>query len=434
MKIKSTIIFASLFLIFTHLMGQQNEAVQGMQELKIRDGLPNFLSKVNNGKSVKVAYLGGSITAQEGWRVTSFDWLKQRFPKAKFTEINATIGGTASDFGAFRVGDQVLKFHPDLVFVEFAVNDDGATEERIVRAMEGIVRQIWQHNSKTDICFIYTTKQSYIETGHGLLPVTAVVMEKVAEHYQIPSINFGVEVAKRVADNKLIMRGAERKLNGIDVFSSDGVHPFLATGHVIYNQVFTRSFETLIAKNSNKIAAHKLANKLNVESLTHPKMLDISKGKLSKGWQILPIKEIPIYSDMGKNDVPTFTDFGHYLTTFGKANQTGESLTVHFKGKTIGLYDFMGPAAGKVVVEVDGVVKDTISRFDPWCTYMRMNYFFVDKLEDKEHVVVFKLLSEPFDKATILSQIGNKMENQSDYKENNWYVAKILLDGILLPL
>ena len=160
---------------------------------------------------------------------------------------------------------------------------------------------------------------------------------------------------------------------------------------------------------------------MNKECLSHPQMLDISNGKLSKGWQILPVKEIPIYSDMGKNDVPTFTDFGHYLSKFGKASHSGESLTVHFSGKTVGIYDFMGPAAGKVEVEVDGVVKDTISRFDPWCTYMRMNYFFVNNLENKEHVVVFKLLSEPFDKASILSQIGNKMENQSDYNEMVFY-------------
>ena len=433
MKMYKLALIVSLFLSFTHLLGQQNENSNTMQELKIRNGLPNFIKKATQGKSLKVAYLGGSITAQEGWRVKSFDWFKKRFPKASFTEINATIGGTASDFGAFRLGDQVLKYHPDLVFVEFAVNDDGATEDRIIRAMEGIVRQIWQQNTKTDICFIYTTKQSYIEKGFGKLPTTALIMEKVADNYQIPSINFGVEVAKCVAGNKLIMRGADRQQNGIEVFSSDGVHPFIATGHVIYNQIFTRSFETLIANNKDTALKHILGKSMNKESLSHPQMLDISKGKLCKGWKILPIKEIPIYADMGKNDVPTFTDFGHYLTNFGKATQSGESLTVHFKGKTIGMSDFMGPAAGKVQVEVDGFLKDTISRFDPWCTYIRMNYFFVDKLENKEHVVVFRLLSEPFDKTTILAQIGNKMENPVDYKENNWYIAKILLDGVLLP-
>jgi hypothetical protein len=34
-----------------------------------RAGLPNFFAKLNTpGAEVRIAYLGGSITAQEGWR------------------------------------------------------------------------------------------------------------------------------------------------------------------------------------------------------------------------------------------------------------------------------------------------------------------------------------------------------------------------------
>ena len=35
------------------------------------------------------------------------------------SEINATIGGTGSDFGVFRLKDHVLQYKPDHVFVEF---------------------------------------------------------------------------------------------------------------------------------------------------------------------------------------------------------------------------------------------------------------------------------------------------------------------------
>jgi hypothetical protein len=79
-------------------------------DFAIRNGLPNFFAKAMNGDSLRVAYFGGSITAQNGWRVASLDWLKVRFPKAIFTEINAAIGGTGSDFGVFRLKDHVLKF------------------------------------------------------------------------------------------------------------------------------------------------------------------------------------------------------------------------------------------------------------------------------------------------------------------------------------
>jgi len=109
--------------------------------------------------------------------------------------------------------------------------------------------------------------------------------------------------------------------------------------------------------------------------------------------------------------------------------KTGETLTIHFKGKAIGAYDVMGPDAGRIVVEIDGIVKDTISRFDEYCTYRRMNYFVIDNLENKDHTVVFRVFSDPFDKEVILSKRGEIMKNPLDFKENYWYVGKILIDG-----
>jgi len=75
--------------------------------------------------------------------------------------------------------------------------------------------------------------------------------------------------------------------------------------------------------------------------------------------------------------------FGKYLSEFGKSGQSGETLTIHFKGTAIGAYDVMGPDAGKVIVEIDGPVRDTISRFDSYCTYRRMNYFLIDILDSE---------------------------------------------------
>src|SRR5260221_612405 len=95
------------------------------QLLQSRTGLPNFFAKVHAGKPVTVAYFGGSITAANGWRPKTFAWLHERYPKVAFTEVNAAIGGTGSDLGAFRLGHDVLSHKPDLVFVEFAVNDGG---------------------------------------------------------------------------------------------------------------------------------------------------------------------------------------------------------------------------------------------------------------------------------------------------------------------
>jgi hypothetical protein len=82
-----------------------------------------------------------------------------------------------------------------------------------------------------------------------------------------------------------------------------------------------------------------------------------------------------------------------------------------------------------VIVEIDREVKDTISRFDRYCTYYRMNYFLMDHLEDKDHKTVFRVLAEPFDKSAILTKKEDIVNNPDKYKDYNWYVGEILIDG-----
>ena len=38
------------------------------EELRVRDGLPNVFAKLAASGPVRIAYLGGSITAANGWR------------------------------------------------------------------------------------------------------------------------------------------------------------------------------------------------------------------------------------------------------------------------------------------------------------------------------------------------------------------------------
>jgi hypothetical protein len=186
----------------------QSYQPRGAVEFQARNGLHRFFNKLDHGGRVRVAYLGGSITAAEGWRPQSLKWFADTYPNVDFQEINAAISGTGSELGVFRLGQDVLQYSPDLLFVEFAVNDQDESVGRIERAMEGIVRQTWQRFPQTEICFIYTLNQHSLpelEAGHD--PTAVEAMERVADVYRIPSINFGVPIAKAVLVGKLIMKG-----------------------------------------------------------------------------------------------------------------------------------------------------------------------------------------------------------------------------------
>ena len=90
----------------------------------LRDGLQQCRMVFETTRQGRVAYLGGSITASPGWRDSTCDLLKKRFPETTFDFVNAGVGGTNSTFGAFRLKDEVFGRGPvDLLFLEFAVND-----------------------------------------------------------------------------------------------------------------------------------------------------------------------------------------------------------------------------------------------------------------------------------------------------------------------
>ncbi|MEM6886380.1 MAG: SGNH/GDSL hydrolase family protein, partial [Verrucomicrobiota bacterium] len=93
------------------------------KELALRGGLPHFFKKARSGKPVTVAYFGGSITAHQGWRPISFKGLQEMFPESEMEMVNAAVGGTGSIVGVFRADDDLIPSKPDLVFIEFAVND-----------------------------------------------------------------------------------------------------------------------------------------------------------------------------------------------------------------------------------------------------------------------------------------------------------------------
>src|SRR5207244_10307221 len=85
----------------------------------------------------------------------------------------------------------------------------------------------------------------------GKFPRAASAMERVAGHYNIPSIHMGIEVARLAGEGKLVMKAdpktPEEKAALADkiIFSADGVHPHPETGHKLYLEAIVRSMATI---------------------------------------------------------------------------------------------------------------------------------------------------------------------------------------------
>jgi lysophospholipase L1-like esterase len=352
------------------------------EELRIRDGLPNLFAKLEAGGPVRIAYLGGSITAANGWRPKTLAWFKARFPKAQLIEINAAISGTGSDFGACRVATDVLARNPDLVFMEHRVNGGAGYE---AKSVEGIVRQIWKHDPRTDVCLIYTINQPMLkDLRAGKTPRFGAVMERVANAYGIPSIDLGVEIAKREMAGSLIFK-ADAPSAGKLVFSRDGTHPGDA-GHAIYRDVIARSMEAIKAKGNAK--PHALPPPLDPGCWETTALLPIGDATLSAGWKPVDTAADPVYRD----------DFGRtqaMLRGAVKCDRAGQTITVRWNGTTIGWSDI--PQGGQMEVElvIDHGPAIIIKRQQTENSHTYARFFYLHEQPPGQHTALLRVKSLP---------------------------------------
>ena len=433
---KCSLVGICLFMLCQILLAQDKPFIPkvNLSAYSLRRGTPNFMWKISRNDTVKVAYLGGSITAQTGWRVNSLNYFKSQYPNAYFKEINAAIGGTGSDLGVLRVSTDVLSKKPDLVFVEFAVNDSKTDSLKIINAMEGIVRKIWKQNLYCDICFVYTFKNNMCpdyEKGHHYY--SSACMEQVANYYQIPSIFMGYEAIELKKKGKLVVKrpnGFVSKVSGNSLnetfepavepdgkiyFSTDGVHPYLNTGHVLYSKAVTRAFDAL--KHINSTSPGRLETPLHSGHYGNTSTVNIEDVTLKNNFTSLP------------KDNSMCKMFGNRLPSLWKA-EPNSTIELKFKGRTLLGYDLLGPGGARLLVNVDGK-KHTVDRFDGYCTYWRLGLVvFAENLDpDKWHSVKIEVAKEFPNKKEILFDSNKKdyEKNPAKYSGMDWYLGNFFV-------
>ena len=128
------------------------------------------INKARNGEPVTLAYLGGSITEGAGasnelcYATRSYESFKEMFGKDggdNVKMVNAGMGGTASSLGVIRYKRDVLDkapTAPDIVFIEFAVNDyQEATQGK---AYESLIREILSADNEPAVVLVFSVFKS----------------------------------------------------------------------------------------------------------------------------------------------------------------------------------------------------------------------------------------------------------------------------------
>ncbi len=196
--------------------------------------MANVLKKAQNGEEITVAYLGGSITygmtvapnePEKCWAYRSTEWLREQFPDATVNYVNAGMSGTPSILGNARLERDVLAYDPDIVFVEFAVNDGNSSEYQV--AYDSLVRTLLTQDKDIAVVLLFTV----IESGH----TCQEYMSKVGKQYGLPMISEPNSLGVEFADGRMAWSD----------YSDDQSHPNEA-GHKIVTDFVTNYYENVI--------------------------------------------------------------------------------------------------------------------------------------------------------------------------------------------
>ncbi|WP_337399640.1 SGNH/GDSL hydrolase family protein [Congzhengia sp.] len=306
---------------------------------------------------INIVYFGGSITEGVGasereetcYRALVGKYFKEAYPDIEVNNVHQGVGGTGSDYGLIRLSRDVISYSPDLVFIEFAVNDNGR-DSRL--EMESIVRTLGSLEKAPYIVYLYTTRSSFADVKPYHV--------QVGDYYGIPQIDLQQELKEQIAATG----------NPVSYYLPDSVHPSDA-GHAVY---------------ANKIISC-------MESGMYYKKPHVTENKL-----VAASGETKINAVAAKDAHLT----GTWSTATGNFNrpcilsgQAGDMAEFTFTGNFFGLESGLNDDGGKYEVYVDGELFH-----QDHCYYANIHYNHCRfgcasfTLENTEHTVTVKVLGE----------------------------------------
>lgn len=164
--------------------------------------LKNLMKRAANGESLVIGFLGSSITQgslsstpKTCYAYLVYEWWKKSFPNAAFSFVNGGIGGTTSHYGGARAWKDVLRYRPDIVTVDFSVNDDA--NEFFEETYEGTLRRLLAAPSSPAVVVLNNV---FYDTGKNAQDYH----NRIADHYGIPHVSIKDIVYPDVESGKIV--------------------------------------------------------------------------------------------------------------------------------------------------------------------------------------------------------------------------------------
>lgn len=267
-------------------------------------------------------------------RASCTEWFKQSFPDAEINAYDSSIGGSGSMLGAFRCEHDINALAPDLVFLDFAVNDlyCQTSFDDVKLYYESIIRQIKSSFPECDIIALYITDQSNATGDNDGMFDQLLAQEEIARYYRLPSVFLG---------NAACSQFDASSTDEWSKYFIDIVHPS-DDGYALYFDVIRELLETeLIYKVglTDITEAYSLPERLSSTDFT-PRLITADKLEIVENgnWAF---SESPYWNTANK--------YSGYIYPTDAEN----SITLRFKGEHAALFAEYG-SENRLIYSFDG--------------------------------------------------------------------------------
>lgn len=322
-------------------------------------------NRAENGEDISVAFLGGSITQgcnaevhEKSYAYLTYLWFKDKFKNVNVKYINAGVGATGSVIGVHRVERDVLTLNPDIIFIDFAVNDK--VDDYCKIAYESLIRRILSWKKVPGIVEVFMSNKDLKNTQDQQI--------QIGEKYNISMISYRDVLKSEI--NKGVFKWQD--------VQSDEVHPN-NNGHYILSQLLINFLEGIysgeIKENDKDI------------SLGTPLFGD----KYLEGF-ILNNKNVSLLYNGGfEEDVQGFQVFNNGWK-FIKNNGNSAEMKVEIEGRNIFLLykKSIDETCGKISVKADNneeIILDCLFK-DGWGDFAEKTPIVENKEKSKHDIII----------------------------------------------
>ena len=193
-----------------------------------------------NNRTVNLVFHGHSVPAGyfktpvvntlEAYPYQVLKALKVAYPYAVINVINTSIGGEHSESGAKRFAADVLTHKPDVLFIDYALNDRGIGLDKAKASWEAMINQALEKNIKIILLTPSPDTSVHLSEPGNVLEKHSLQIKSLAKKY-------GIGLADSYAAFKQVVISGD----SLNAYMSQINHPN-AKGHSLITEAILKYF------------------------------------------------------------------------------------------------------------------------------------------------------------------------------------------------